>query len=156
MRLTRDKMLTEIAFIVAQRSTCSRAHVGVVVARDGRILTLGYNGAPSGLPHCDHSCDCGSEGNPAEWTMGGTIHSAVCHSQQHCKVSVHAEVNAIAYAAKYGVSLKDAVLYSTLSPCLPCAQLVINAGIIEFRYSVQYPNTEGIDLLKSAGVMIRS
>ena len=97
----------QVAEVFATRSTCSRAHVGVVIAREGRILTTGYNGAPAGMAHCNHSPD----------EVNG------------CQNAVHAEANAIAYAARYGISLEGAELYSTFMPCLACAQLVINAGI---------------------------
>ena len=146
-------MLIDIAEVVAQRSTCSRASVGVVIARDGRPLVTGYNGAPAGMPHCEHECDCDPniirkwgerEGTPIHWQQ--------CASRQPCSIAVHAEANAIAYAARWGISLEGAELYSTLVPCLPCAQLVINSGVIRVHYRVEYRDGRGLTLLQNAGI----
>lgn len=132
-RITRDQMLMSMAGIASMRSTCSRAGVGVVIARDGRVLSTGYNGAPAGMPHCDHIHDLANG----------------------CQNAVHAEANAIAYAARYGMKLEGAELFTTFSPCLPCAQIIINTGIIRVVYQIQYRLTHGIDLLERAGLLIK-
>lgn len=153
MRPTREHMLIDIAEVVAQRSTCSRAHVGVVIARDGRPLVTGYNGAPAGMPHCEHDCDCDPNylmGGSAQ--LGRPMHRLECASKQPCSVAVHAEANAIAYAARWGISLEGAELYSTLVPCLPCAQLVINSGVTCVHYRVEYRDGRGLTLLQNAGI----
>lgn len=135
-RPTRDDMLMEVAQVIAQRSTCQRAAVGVVVARDARILVTGYNGAPAGMPHCTH--------NPWE---------AVSEKDQAgCTRAVHAEANAIAYAARYGIEIAGADLYTTLAPCLPCAQLIINSGLDRVVYGRPYHDTMGVMLLDDAGL----
>jgi len=121
-----------VAGTIAQRGTCERAKVGVVIAREGRILVTGYNGAPSGLPHCNHT--------PEE----------IADPHGHCRIAVHAEANAIAWAARHGVALDGASLYTTVAPCLACAQLIVNAGIDEVIWLHSYPNTDGLDLLKQA------
>lgn len=133
-RISRDEMLIGVAELVAQRSTCSRAHVGAVIAREGRILTLGYNGSPSGMPHCDHSQD--------DENYAG------------CKLAVHAEANCVAFASRYGISLDGSDLYTTFTPCLPCAQLVINAGIRRVFIRNEYRLPDGKQLLVDAGVGI--
>lgn len=154
MRPTRDELLVDHAKLVAQRSTCSRLQVGAVVHRDGRILVTGYNGAPAGMPHCDHSCDCGYPGE------GGLLyegrHLSSCSSLVPCTVSVHAECNAVAYAARLGIPVEGAELTTTHSPCLPCAQLIINAGITRVVYAWEYRLKEPIELLRSAGVAAES
>ena len=122
-------MLIEIAGLVARRSTCQRKQVGAVIARDGRILTMGYAGAPSGFAHC------------AE---------AKCDLSAPCTRTVHAEANAIAYAARIGVSIEGASLYSTLAPCETCAKLIINSGIRDVVYSELYRTSNGLDLLSEA------
>ena len=127
MRPDRDEMLMDIAKVAAKRSTCSRAHVGAVISREGRPISLGFNGAPAGLPHCDHSCNCQTPNNP----LGG--HIEWCDSQQPCSISVHAEVNALAFAARHVVSTDQAELHITYSPCINCAMLIINSGIIRVR-----------------------
>lgn len=140
----------EHAALAAMRGTCSRAQVGVVIARNARILTTGYNGAPRHMPHCNHECTCtihrlGEEDNS---------HESWCASQPPCKVSVHAEANAIAYAARYGIVLKDAVMYCTHMPCLNCAQLIINVGLVGVVYHTRYRLTDGLELLEAAGIQV--
>jgi dCMP deaminase len=132
MRISRDEMLMKMAQVASMRSTCSRASVGVVIARDGRVLSTGYNGAPAGMPHCNHTMDLASG----------------------CQDAVHAEANAIAYAARYGMKIDGAELFTTFSPCLPCAQLIVNTGIWRVNYAVQYRLTQGLDLLERAGVLL--
>lgn len=148
-RPTRDQVLMEHAHVVAKRGTCSRLQVGVVVAREGRILVSGYNGAPAGMEHCDHACDC--PGSMSDLTHG---HAEKCNSRQPCTESVHAECNAIAFAARYGISLEGAEMHTTDSPCLPCAQLMINSGIVRVRYLREYRRREGLELLRAAGVKL--
>ena len=133
-RITRNEMLFEIARSAAKRSTCDRRHVGAVIARDGRVLSLGYNGSPSGMPHC---CDVGCLVDPQ---TGGCIRTQ------------HAESNAIAFAAREGIRVEGAELYTTLSPCLSCAKLIINAGISIVLYAEPYRDTTPVDYLRQANV----
>lgn len=141
MRPSRDEMLMEIAQTVAKRSTCSRKNVGTVVAREGRVLTMGYNGAPTGMAHCDHTND------PEMIAQGFAV-------DRGCTRAVHAEANAIAYAARYGIDVSNSELFTTLSPCLSCAQLVINSGIIRVVCLRVYRDTIGIRLLHDAGLEV--
>lgn len=138
------------AALWADRSTCSRLHVGCVVARESRILVTGYNGAPSGMAHCDHECNCGYPGK------GGLLfenrHLSSCNSKQPCTISVHAEANAIAFAARHGISLEGAFLYTTHTPCRPCSMLIINAGIIAVVWKEDYMRDDGLELLKAGNV----
>lgn len=138
-RITRNDLLMGTAELLAKRSTCSRGQVGVVISRDGRILSSGYNGAPAGMPHCTHPIVI--EQNPEAYTNGNG-----------CTNAVHAEANAIAFAAKYGVSLENSELHTTMSPCVFCAQLIVNAGIVSVFYLVKYRIIDGIDLLKIANI----
>src|SRR3989442_9396201 len=115
--LKRVKKLIAHAQLEAQSSTCNRLNVGAVIARDGRIISTGYNGAPSGLPHCGPEC---APGGPA------------------CGRASHAELNAIAFAARYRLATEGAILVSTDSPCLNCARAVLNAGIKEGYYMREY------------------
>lgn len=127
-------MLMRMALTVAERGTCSRLSVGAVLSRDGRIIAMGYNGAPSGVEHCNHS-------------LNEPQHEA-------CLTAVHAEANAIAFAAKHGVATEDSHLHVTHMPCLKCAQLVINAGVAKVTYLHEYRDPSGIVLLESAGVEV--
>lgn len=130
-----DEYFMDIAFTVAQRSTCDRAHVGAVLVRDRRILTTGYNGAPAGLAHCDEIGHLMIDG--------------------HCVRTLHAEQNAIIQAALHGVSTQDATAYVTHQPCLTCAKMLINAGIRCVVYAGNYPDVESRRFFDEAGVELR-
>lgn len=136
-RPSRLDMLMEIAGVVSRRATCNRLHVGAVLAKDGRILSMGYNGPVTGAPHCDHP-------------MSGPLSiSGVGNRDQGCQAAVHAEANAIAFAAREGICVKGSQLYVTHQPCLKCAQLIINSGIMTVTYSQPYRLDEGLNLLKA-------
>lgn len=133
-RLSRDEMYMQVAEILAKRGTCNRAEVGAVIVRGGRIISTGYVGAPSGFPHClDIGCKEESGG---------------------CIRTVHAEANAIAFAAREGISVRCGTLYTTLAPCLNCARLIINAGIESLVFRDPYRDLEGIRELVRAGLEI--
>jgi len=149
-RPSREHLLMDTARLWAARSTCSRLHVGCVVARDSRILTTGYNGTPSGMPHCNHDCDCGYPGEGGLLFSGK--HLSNCNSTKFCTQAVHAEANAIAFAARYGLTLEGAYLYTTHMPCLNCCMLIVNAGIIAVVWDQDYRDESGLKLLEGAGV----
>lgn len=135
-----DNYFMEIARVVAKRSTCLRRQIGAVIVKDRRILTTGYNGAPSGLTHCDETgCMRDEMGVPS-----GTRH-------EMCR-ALHSEMNAIIQAAQHGVSTKGATLYCTNQPCSVCARMLINAGIIKVVYVGDYPDEFAMSLLHEAGV----
>lgn len=152
MRPSREQALMEHARLAALRATCSRAQVGVVIALDGRILVTGYNGAPAGMEHCNHSCDCGYPGE------GGLLfsdkHLSNCSTLTPCTISVHAEANAVAFAARHGVRLEGAELYSTYAPCLACAQLLVNSGIVKVHALQAYRDERGAALLVHGKIQV--
>jgi len=116
-RLSWDEYFLKLAFLVAERSTCRRHHVGAVIVRDKRILTTGYNGAPSGIKDClELGCLREQLGIPS--------------GQRHelCR-AVHAEQNAIIQAAIHGVDITGSTMYCTHSPCIICAKMIVNAKI---------------------------
>lgn len=113
-----DEYFINIMTAVGTRGTCDRGHVGCIIAKDNRILTTGYAGAPSGLAHCD---DLGHE-------MHDVTHSDGRESS-HCIRTIHAEQNAIAAAARHGVSIQDATLYCKMTPCYTCAKMICAVGI---------------------------
>ncbi len=129
-----DEYFMDIAFTVATRSTCDRAHVGAVLVRDRRILATGYNGAPAGLPHCDEVGHLMVEG--------------------HCVRTLHAEQNAIIQAALHGINTEGATAYVTHQPCLTCAKMIINAGIRRVVYAGNYPDDNSRRFLAQAGVVL--
>lgn len=132
MRPSEREQLLAYAEVAARRGTCSRLKVGAVIAQRGRPVSSGYNGSPSGLPHCDHSDGV----------------------DQSCTAVVHAEANAIAFAARHGTCVNGGLLVSTHSPCLGCANLIINAGIGGVIYAELYRSDEGVRRLRSAGLTV--
>jgi dCMP deaminase len=130
----------EIAKMVALRSTCLRRKTGAVIVRDKRILATGYNGAPSGVRHCDEvGCLREELGIPS-----GERHE-LCRG-------LHAEQNAILQAALHGVSLKDSEIFTTHEPCILCSKMLINVGIKKIYYLEPYPDELARELLEEAGV----
>jgi len=149
VRLTRSELWVEQAKLYARRSTCPRAHVGCVIVRNKRAIAAGYNGAPPGLPHCeDVGCD-----QPMEWSTRGVMEGGpVWQPSQGCRRAVHAEANAIAHAARFGISIVGGVLYCTHEPCMPCSQLLVSAGIAGVYWAEDYKRNSGQELLRQAGV----
>jgi len=141
-RPTLDEYFMEIASVVAKRSTCLRQHVGAVIVKDKRILATGYNGAPSGLPHCD---EVGCLRDKMAVPSG--------ERQELCR-GAHAEQNAIIQAAKFGISVDGGTLYSTHCPCITCAKIIINAGIKRVVYGKEYADKRGLELLREAGIEV--
>ncbi len=129
-----------LAQLVATRSTCLRRKVGCVVVKDRRVLSTGYNGAPTGLPHCDE-VGCLREGIPP-----GERHE-LCRG-------LHAEQNGIIQAATFGVSLRGSTLYSTHQPCSVCAKMIVNAEIKKIVVKEDYPDSLARQILEEAGIHI--
>lgn len=130
----------EIALLVAKRSTCIRRAVGAVVVKDKRLLCTGYNGAPTGIRHCNET---GCLRDELDVPSG--------EKHELCR-GIHAEQNAIIQAAFYGVSLKGATLFCTNMPCAICAKMIINAGITKIFYLEGYADKLSGDLLKESGI----
>lgn len=140
MRPDWDDYFMEMAEVVKNRSTCLRRKVGAVIVKDKRILATGYNGAPSGTPHClDIGC----------YRQENNIPSG--ERAELCR-GTHAEQNAIIQAAYHGVSIKDSTLYVTLQPCVLCAKMAINAGIKKICFKGNYPDELSLKILKEAGI----
>lgn len=143
MKPTFDHIFMNLATDLAKRSHCVKAQVGAVLAKDTRIISIGYNGPPSGTHNCDEEFP--EQGCPRD-------------SKGSCSLALHAEENAILYAVKNGANLEGATLYTTLSPCLPCARLIFSAGIKQVYFDKSYaaykglPSDEGVDFLNKFGV----
>ena len=138
-----DIRFIEMAEVVGSWSSCyqENRHVGAVVVRDKRILTTGYNGAPSGIMSCAERGECLRRvRNIASGTM-----QEVCYA-------VHAEQNAIIQAAKLGISLEGAVMYVTHQPCILCTRMIINSGIKKVIYKNGYPDNFALELFAQSGV----
>jgi dCMP deaminase len=135
-----DEYFMRIAELAATRSTCLRRQVGAVIVKDKKILATGYNGAPSGLRHC---LDIGCLRDKLKIPSG--------ERHELCRAT-HAEQNAIAQAALFGVSIRDGVMYSTNQPCILCTKLIINAGIKKIVIQDSYPDRMSMEMLKEAKV----
>lgn len=134
-----------LAVDLAARSHCVRAQVGAVLTKDTRIISIGYNGPPSGTHNCDE-----------EWPE----HGCAKDSRGSCSLALHAEENAILYASRNGSKIEGATLYTTLSPCIACARLILSSGIKVVVYKDSYAaykgllSDEGVDFLKRFGVEV--
>jgi dCMP deaminase len=142
-RLKWDKRFMEIAKVVSTWSTCfqENRHVGSVIVRDKRIITTGYNGAPSGVQSCVEKGECLRKKMNIE---SGT--------RQELCYATHAEQNALVQAAKLGIAVDGATIYVTHRPCTICTKLIINAGIKRIVYGYNYPDEFSVNLLKEAGI----
>ena len=139
-----DTYFMDIAHVVKTRSICCRRIVAALIVKDYRIISTGYNGTPRGVRNC---CDGGCERCHSNVPSGSGLGECICS---------HAEENSITQAAYHGISTKGATIYVTLSPCLMCSKMIINAGIREVVYDEEYSVTEQTRaILAEAGVTLR-
>lgn len=139
-----DEYFLGIAKVVALRSNCVKRKVAAVIVKDKRIIATGYNGTPRGVQNCSEG-GCPRCNQMA--SSGTKLDECLCS---------HGEENAITQSAYHGVRIKDSTLYTTYSPCLLCTKMIINSGIVEVVFNVDYPLGEtSMKLLKEAGVQIR-
>ncbi|MCX7704518.1 MAG: cytidine/deoxycytidylate deaminase family protein [Planctomycetota bacterium] len=137
-----DSYFLRIAQEVSRRATCIRRSVGALLVRDKHILSTGYNGPPSGLPHCT---DIGCLREERKIPTG--------ERQELCR-GLHAEQNALLQAAIHGVSVKGSVLYCTSTPCSLCAKMLINAGVVRIVALEEYPDEFSNHLLYDTGIKV--
>ena len=139
-----DQYFMDIAQVVASRSNCMKRKVAAVIVLDKRIISTGYNGTPRGTRNCNEG-GCPRCNNMA--ASGTGLDECLCS---------HGEENAIVQASYHGVSLKDSTIYSTFAPCLMCSKMIINSGICEVVYNLDYPlNDSAFRLFREAGIAIR-
>lgn len=139
-----DEYFMQIAKIVSLRSNCMKRKVAAVIVKDKRIISTGYNGTPRGVKNCNEG-GCPRCNSFAD--SGASLGECLCS---------HAEENSIVQAAYHGISVKGSMLYSTFSPCLICTKMIINAGIVEVVYNLEYPLIDTARaLLEGAGVVVR-
>lgn len=142
MRPSWDSYFMDIARVVATRSTCTRRHVGAVLVKNRQILTTGYNGAARGLRHCDERGCLRAELN----VPSGERHE-LCRG-------LHAEQNAIIQAAFHGVEIAGAEIYCTHQPCVVCAKMLANAGIVAVYFAGSYPDPLAAEIFAEAGTRL--
>jgi dCMP deaminase len=138
-----DDYFMTITAEVATRSTCLRRRCGAVVVNDRRILATGYNGTPKGVRHCGE-VGCLRE----QRGIASGSHHELCRG-------IHAEQNAVVQAALYGVAMGGSTVYCTHQPCVLCAKILINAGVVEIVYADAYPDPLSEEMLAEAGVVLR-
>ncbi|MCC5937012.1 MAG: dCMP deaminase family protein [Lunatimonas sp.] len=138
-----EDIFMELAVNLAKRSHCIKKHVGAVLVKDTRIISIGYNGPPSGTHNCDE-----------EFPEEGCSRD----SKGSCSLALHAEQNAILYAVKNKATVEGSTLFVTLAPCLPCARIIYSMGIEKVVYLYSYaeykglPQDEGLEFLKKFGI----
>ncbi len=138
-----DDIFMELAVNLAKRSHCIKRHVGAVLTKETRIISIGYNGPPAGTHNCD-----------MQWPDDGCPRD----SKGGCSLAIHAEQNAILYAVKNKTSVEGATLYVTLSPCLSCARIIYSMGIKKVIFLNSYAaykgieEDEGVEFLRKFGV----
>jgi dCMP deaminase len=144
-KISFDELYMDLAQNLAMKSHCVKMKVGAVISKDTRIISLGYNGPPAGTHNCDE-----------EWPEEGCARDR----KGGCSLALHAEANAILYAAKNQITLEDATLYVTLAPCLPCARIIYTTGIKKVIFRDSYAAykgidvEEGVDFLRRFGVTV--
>lgn len=141
-RIPWDEYFMKIAEMVAERSTCLRRKVGCVIVKDKRILATGYNGAPSGLAHCEET---GCLREKLKLKPGEKIE--ICRG-------IHAEQNALIQAAAFGINVSGAAIYTTHHPCITCTKMLINAKIKKIYIKEDYPDKLSKQMLKEAKVKV--
>lgn len=140
-----DDIFMELAVNLAKRSHCVKRHVGAVLAKETRIISIGYNGPPAGTHNCDE-----------EWPETGCARDR----KGSCTLALHAEQNAIIYAVKNSANVEGSTLYVTLAPCLACARIIYSTGISKVIYLHSYAEykgielEEGVDFLQRFGVAV--
>ena len=139
-----DEYFMSIAHVVKSRGNCRRRKVAAIIVKDKRIISTGYNGTPRGIKNC---CDGGCQRCAGDAPSGTGLGECICS---------HAEENSIVQAAYHGIAVRGGVLYVTLSPCLTCAKMIINAGIVEVVYDEEYAFSDQTRaLFAEAGVHCR-
>ena len=136
-RISFEDLFVKTTKLVAKRSSCVKAQQAALLIKDNRIISFGYNGPPAGTLNCleDGGEDvCGKDSNGS------------------CFLGVHAEQNAIGYAARNGIDTEGCIIYCTMSPCISCAKLVVAAGIKEFYYLTEYRLDDGLRFLEYCGI----
>jgi len=158
-----DIPMIKTAYVWAEQSYCVRSKVGSILSKDGRIVSVGYNGTISGAENCcedisDEPCEeCSGEGyfeTPGVMSCDCGKCSGTGKKLVSKDTVVHAEANALMFAAKNGIETDGCTIYVTLSPCIECSKLIIQSGIKRVVYSEDYRKTDGIDFLRKHGVNV--
>lgn len=134
------KFFMDVAKLTANNSFARRTKVGAVLVKNGRLIASGWNGQPTGFPNCCEEECIGPDGVVTLKTLPTVI---------------HAEANIISFCAKHGIATEGTELYITLSPCVNCALLIIQAGIKTVYFNQEYRDLAGVNMLKASGIVVR-
>lgn len=157
----KHRLFIKMAELVAEQSTCIRLHVGAVLVKDNRVISIGFNGTPTGQKHCEENFSVIYEQEYKDKfaTYEDFVASKAfydLHGKWSIENELHAEQNAISFAAKNGIATQGASVYVTWSPCVHCAKVIVSAGIKEVFYKNMYDRSqEGIAFLKRNGIECR-
>ncbi len=135
-----DTYFMTLARDISTRSTCTRRQVGALIVKERRILSTGYNGAPTGLVHCTPE------------TCLRTLYKVPSGERHELCRGLHAEQNAVIQAAYHGVSIAGAMIYVTHHPCSICAKILINSGISRIVYGGEYLDPVAVELFRESGI----
>ncbi|MBR2505165.1 MAG: hypothetical protein IKB61_04425 [Elusimicrobiaceae bacterium] len=157
----KHRLFIKMAELVADQSTCCRLQVGAVLVKDNRVISIGFNGTPTGQLHCEDNFrdvyEAGYKDQFAtyeDFTASRTFYDL--HGKWSIENELHAEQNAIAFAAKNGIATQGATVYVTWSPCVHCAKVIVSAGIKKVFYKNMYDRSqEGIVFLAKNGIECR-
>lgn len=149
-----DTTYMNMCDVLAERSTCLRIQTASVIVKHNVIVSVGYNGTASGQQHCcDYWREICSDQNIQDFIQTDFFYKR--HHEWSNHNELHGEMNAILFAGKNGISLKDATIYTIYSPCINCAKAILTAGIKRVVYKTLYKrSTAGIDFLKNCGITI--
>jgi dCMP deaminase len=142
--MIKDKTFMEIAQTVAKESYCKRRQVGAIIVKDNSIISVGYNGTPSGH---ENNCEDEEEFMDRDYSVKKRLVTK--------PEVLHAESNAITKCAKSNLSTDNADLFVTLSPCLECSKLIIQSGIKRVVYFEEYKDKKGLELMKKSGIIVQ-
>lgn len=159
----RDLTFMRVAQIFAMNSTCCSKKIGCCITKDDRIIATGYNGVPSGQPHCEDFWTPLIPGEMIEPGFIKDIGDVSCidgkpifdrdlHHQWSKDKEIHAEANTLMFCARHGISTEGATLYTTVSPCANCALLIVQAGIKKVVYQYKYDLSNGLEILEQNGI----
>ncbi len=157
----KHRLFIKMADLVADQSTCCRLHVGAVLVKENRVISMGFNGTASGQTHCeDYFKDLYEKEYKKEFPTLADFMASRTFYDMHGKFSIdnelHAEQNAISFAAKNGIATQGATIYVTWSPCVHCAKVIVSAGIKKVFFKNLYDRSqEGIYFLQKNGIECR-
>ncbi|MGN0024323.1 MAG: deoxycytidylate deaminase [Candidatus Avelusimicrobium sp.] len=157
----KHRLFIKMAELVAEQSTCLRLQVGAVLVKDNRVISIGFNGTPTGQLHCEENFRKVYEqeykdkfSTYEEFLASRTFYDL--HGKWSIENELHAEQNAISFAAKNGIATQGADVYVTWSPCVHCAKVIVSAGIKKVFYKNTYDRSqEGIFFLEKNGIECR-